>query len=77
MNIMEFVGKNNKVTFSHYRAGMFYYYVPRLDGTEVYTFPVPADDVGNGTLLNEDKAITYMRWIRRAISDNTLIKEEE
>lgn len=39
-------------------------------------FTVPLDDIGNATLLAEDKAITYMRWIRKAIEDNTLIKKE-
>lgn len=77
MNILELVGKDNRVSFSHFRAGHFYYYVPRLDGTEVYTFPVPIEDIGNATLKNEDKALTFMRWIRKAMSDNTLILEEE
>ena len=41
---------------------------------DIYQFTVPVDDIGNATLLAQDKAITYMRWIRKAISDNTLIK---
>lgn len=40
----------------------------------VYTFPVPLDDIGTATLLSEDKAITFMRWIRKAIEDKTLVK---
>jgi hypothetical protein len=41
---------------------------------DIYQFPVPVEDIGNATLLSEDKAITYMRWIRKAMNDGTLIK---
>lgn len=40
-----------------------------------YIFPVPIEDIGSATLLAEDKAITFMRWIRKAIEDKTFIKQ--
>ena len=83
MNIKDLV-KDNYVTFDSYRQGTFYYRIAYLVkgvnveqevpyGTE-FIFPVPIDDIGTATLLSKDKAITYMRWIRKAMSDNTLSK---
>ena len=46
-------------------------WIPNYD---LYQFPVPIEDIGNATMLSEDKAITYMRWIRKAMEDKTLIK---
>jgi len=80
MTVKDFVGSNNKVTFDSYRQGHFYYNVPRLAVDEddvfldVYQFTVPIEDIGTATLLAEDKAITFMRWIRKAIEDGTLTK---
>jgi len=48
------------VSFSFYRAGMFFY--KTYDGQE---FGVPIDDIGNATLLNTDKGIYFMRWMRK------------
>lgn len=38
---------------------------------ENYSFPVPLDDIGTGSLLAEDKPILYARWIRQAIDNST------
>lgn len=82
MNLTELI-KDNKVTFDSYRAGFFYYniemgHIKREGGSTASKimgqFTVPLDDIGNATLLAEDKAITYMRWIRKAMDENTLIK---
>ena len=70
MNLTEIV-KNNIVKFSHYRAGYLYYNVTVIDRT--YKFPVPIEDIGDATFLNEDKAIIFMRYIRKAIDDNTFV----
>ena len=43
---------------------------------EYYIFTVPLEDIGTATLLAEDKAITFMRWIRKAIENKTLIKQK-
>ena len=62
--------KNNKVRFDFYRAGVMYYTVTSEEKT--YRFPVPLDDIGDATLLAEDKAILFMRYIRKAINSNEL-----
>lgn len=78
--------KDNTVQFNSYRQGFFYYNITYLvkgvntnikDNIEygtVFQFPIPIEDIGGAFLLKEDKAITFMRWIRKAIEDNTFIK---
>ena len=73
MNIKDLI-KNNVVKFDSYRRGVFYYTIIDLKEKVTYIFPVPADDIGTATLMAESKAITYMRWIRKAISDKTLVR---
>jgi hypothetical protein len=79
MNIKELI-KGNFVKFDSYRQGNFYYKIikseqPALQGeSSAYLFTVPVDDIGTATLLSEDKAITFMRWIRKAINDKTLVR---
>ena len=59
------VKNNKKVTFSRYRKGNLYY------KTECgFEFPVPISDTGDGEFLSEDKALTYMRWIRKHIKES-------
>jgi len=64
VKLSDLVKDNKKVRFSHYRDGEFFYTTD--DG---FTFPVPLDDItGNKvTLLAEDKALLFMRWIRKYI----------
>jgi len=51
--------KDKKVTFVKYRKGELIYM------TECgFEFPVPIEDTGDGVFLAEDKAITFMRYIR-------------
>lgn len=51
------------VNFSFYRGGYFYYLTD--SGLE---FPVPMEEIdGGATLLAQDKAIYFMRWIRKHI----------
>ncbi|HZI24452.1 MAG TPA: hypothetical protein VFD46_05220 [Chryseolinea sp.] len=78
MNIKELI-KDNLVKFDSYRQGNFYYKIIKSEQTALqgenitYLFTVPIDDIGTATLLSEDKAITFMRWIRKAINENTLV----
>lgn len=80
-NIKELV-KDNKVYFDSFRQGIFYYrlrvpyekadYLGDVDTHyRNYLFPVPVDDIGTATMLSEDKALFFMRWIRKAIDDQT------
>ncbi len=59
MTITEII-KNKKARFVQYREGHFIYATE--DG---FQFPVPLEEVGSATLLAEDKALYFMRWIRR------------
>lgn len=64
MNIKNMVKDNKKVYFVRFKKGNLYY------KTECgFEFPVPVSDTGDGEFLREDKALTYMRWIRKQIKD--------
>ena len=52
--------KDKKVSFRYYRDNCLWY------STECgFIFPVPIDDVGTATFTRDDKAILFMRWIRK------------
>jgi len=63
------VGNDNKAYFSHFRDGNFFYVVKVHD--QKYSFPIPIEDAKGATLFAEFKAITLMRWIRKAIEEKT------
>ena len=54
------VRDHKKVRFSFYRDKELWYITE--DGFE---FPVPIEEVGNATFLAEDRAILFMRYIRK------------
>jgi len=72
MNIKDIV-KNNTAHFLFYRAQHMYYGVT-VDEQKMM-FPVPLDDIGDASLNAEMKAITLMRYIRKAIEDGSYVKE--
>jgi len=52
--------KDKKVKFLFYKEKELWY------TTECgFEFPVPIDDTGNAYFNNEDKAMLFMRWIRK------------
>lgn len=54
--------KDKQVTFVRYRKGELIYV------TECgFEFPVPVADAGDGIFLAKDKALMYMRYIRKHI----------
>lgn len=54
------------VKFQYYRDGQLYYKTePGM------LFPVPIEDIGNATFLAEDKAILFMRYIRKHLESIT------
>ena len=58
--LTEMVRNNQKVRFRFYRDSELWY------STECgFEFPVPVGDTGTGTFLAEDRAILFMRWIRK------------
>ena len=57
--------KDKKVTFLFYKQGELWY------TTECgFKFPVPIDDVGTAAMNAEDKALLFMRWIRKALTEH-------
>ncbi|MEW6306097.1 MAG: hypothetical protein AB1705_21725 [Verrucomicrobiota bacterium] len=54
--------RNKKARFIHYRDGNFIY-----ETDDGFQFPIPLEDVEKATLLAEDKALIFMRWIRRQV----------
>ena len=73
MDIKEIV-KGNTVHFAKYRQGYAYYTVRVPSEACDYSFPVSLADIGDATLLATDKALVFMRYIRRAIDDGTFVK---
>lgn len=63
MTLKELV-KDKTVRFMYYRDGELTYQTQ--DGFE---FPVPISDTGTGTFKAEDKAIFFMRWIRKRLEE--------
>lgn len=61
MNIKEMV-KDKTVKFLFYKEGELWY------TTECgFEFPVPISDTGTGMFGPEDKALLFMRWIRKQV----------
>lgn len=49
------------VSFSHYYDGNLWYKTSNTG----FLFPVPVSDIGNATFNAEDKALLFMRYIRK------------
>jgi len=60
MTLKEMVQDGKKVRFKFYRCHELHYETE--DGFE---FVVPIEDTGDGVFLAEDKAILFMRYIRK------------
>ena len=60
MNIKGMVGGEKKVHFLYYKQQELWY---RTDCG--FEFPVPIEDAGDGVFLNEDRAMLFMRYIRK------------
>jgi hypothetical protein len=60
MSIKDMVKDGKKVRFRFYRKGDLWY------STECgFEFPVPVDDTGDAEFAAEDKAMLFMRYIRK------------
>lgn len=69
LTVKDMVKDNKQVTFEFYRKGELWYKTE--DG---FMFPVPIDDTGDGTFKAEDKAMFFMRYIRKQFE---AVKEAE
>lgn len=54
--------KDKKVKFKFYRAQHLWY-----ETESGFEFPVPLEEAGEATFLAEDKAMLFMRYIRKQI----------
>lgn len=69
-SIKDMVKDNKKVRFTFYRKGYLYY------KTECgFEFPVPIEDTQDATFKAEDKAILFMRYIRKCINEIEELRE--
>lgn len=62
--LKELVANNQRVEFLFYKHGELWY---TIDGE--FEFPVPVADAGDGTFLVKDKAILFMRYIRKHLEN--------
>lgn len=53
---------DKRVYFLHYRKGELWYRT-----TDGFVFPVPISDCGDGTFLADDRAMPFMRYIRKQL----------
>lgn len=60
LSVKDMVKDNKQVTFVHFREGELWYQTE--DG---FQFPVPVIDLGTATMLATDKALLFMRYIRK------------
>jgi len=75
MTLKEIVTLQSEAKFDYAIAGVLYYSIEHPNGK--ITFPVDMnnkEDVGTTTFLSSYKPITLMRYIRKAIENNTLIE---
>lgn len=62
-SIKDMVKDGKKVRFKYFRENVFYY------ETECgFVFPVELSEVGTATFQAEDKAMLFMRWIRKHLA---------
>ena len=57
---------------SYCRQNVLYYIV--IVANNKYVFPVPLEDLNGATIYPIEKAITLMRYIRKAIKESTFVK---
>ena len=62
LNIKDHVKDNKRVKFKFFRSGILYY-----ETEDGLIFEVPIHDTGDAVFNPEDKAIMFMRWIRKEI----------
>lgn len=62
-SIKQMVESNKKVRFVKYERGELWYV------TECgFEFPIPAADLEGATFYAQDKALLFMRWIKRHVN---------
>jgi len=72
MTLKDMIKDQKKVHFSFYRDMELWYMTE--DGFE---FPVPIKEVGNATFMAQDKAILFMRYIRKHMEMLDQVRKEQ
>jgi len=72
---IKYIVKNRFAHFLYYRHNTLYYTV--LVDDEEYMFPVPTDDLMEATVEATERAITLMRYIRKAIDVGAFVRYYE
>lgn len=67
--LKEIVSNNAKVHFNFYRKGELWYVTDCG-----FDFPVPIEDTGDASFMKEDKAMLFMRYIRKQLD---IVKAEK
>jgi hypothetical protein len=75
MNIKDLV-KDRTVSFVYYVDGDLWYTIDLVEGLPTLEFPVPIKDVGTAAFLAHDKAILFMRYIRKHLENLESWKQE-
>lgn len=60
--LKEMVANDAKVHFEYFRKGELWYITDCG-----FEFPVPVEDTGDGTFLKSDRAMLFMRYIRKQL----------
>lgn len=78
--------KDTLACFRYYREGYLYYNITIFrdgkgaiskvnpESMEYWMFPIPIDDTKGATFDNMCKSIELMRWIRKALSNGTMVR---
>lgn len=61
--LKELVANGQQVHFQYYRQGELWYVTD-----SGFEFPVPVEDIGDGIFQRDDKALLFMRYIRKHLS---------
>lgn len=82
--IKNMVRENNHVHFQFYRNGELWYevYEPDIEDSDSldgswFQFPVPIKDTGDAVFKDKDKALLFMRYIRKHIENIEAGKTEQ
>ena len=70
-NVKEHVTGKQKVRFQFYRSGILFYKTEKG-----LLFEVPITDTGTGVFKDTDKALCFMRWIRKQLETNEREKSD-
>ncbi len=71
--LTDFINRDNNCYFQFYRKGFMYYSVHKIGTPEYYIFPVEVSDLADATINQMEKSSMMMRYIRKALEENTLV----